>query len=69
MGLILGRHEFWGEGNMELYGAVMSRNVSGAGTRLRGNAGLSYSACAIDKVLSAQAVPARSKHRSWVQLF
>lgn len=69
VGLILVRDEFWGEGNMDLHGAVMSRNVSGAGTRLRGNAGLSYSACAIDKVLSAQAVPARSKHRSWVQLF
>ncbi|WP_309670558.1 hypothetical protein [Gemmatimonas sp.] len=69
VGLILVRDEFWGEGNMDLYGAVMSRNVNGAGTRLRGNAGLSYSACAIEKALSSQAVPSRSKHRSWVQFF
>ncbi len=69
VGLILVRDEFWGEGNMDLYGAVMSRNVNGAGTRLRGNAGLRYSACAIEKALSSQAVPSRSKHRSWVQFF
>ena len=54
---------------MDLRGAVMSRNVSGAGTRLRGNAVLTYSACAIERVLSAQAVPSRTKHRSWVLRF
>lgn len=68
-GLILVRDEFWGEGNMELHGAVMSRNANGAETRVRGNAKLHYSACAIDKALSSQAVPSRSKHRSRVQLF
>ena len=68
-GLILVRDDFEAEGTMDLYGAVMSRNANGAGTRIRGNAGLSYSACAIDKALSSQAIPSRSKHRSWVQLF
>lgn len=68
-GLILVRDEFWAEGTMDLFGAVISRNANGAGTRVRGNAGLNYSACAIDKALSSQAVPSRSKHRSWVQLF
>ena len=68
-GLILVRDEFSGEGNMELYGAVMSRNADGVESRVRGNAKLNYSACAIEKALSSQAVPSRSKHRSWVQLF
>lgn len=68
-GLILVRDEFWAEGNMELHGAVMSRNADGDETRVRDNVSLNYSACAIEKALSSQAVPSRSKHRSWVQLF
>ena len=68
-GLILVRDGFWGEENMQLFGAVMSRDANGAGTQVRGSAKLHYSACAIDKALSSQAVPSRSKHRSWVQLF
>lgn len=68
-GIMLVRDEFEMEGNAKVFGSVISRNADGSETKFGGNAELTYSQCAISQALGALGQPARSKHRSWVQLF
>ncbi len=69
VGLILVRDDVQIAGTPKMYGALMTRSQGGSKTDLQGNMSLSYSPCAISQAMGAQAVPSRSKHRSWVQLF
>jgi len=69
VGLILVRDEFEAEGNMDVYGAVMSRNADGVATRLRGNAGLFYSRCSVERAMEATGIPVRARQRSWAPVY
>jgi hypothetical protein len=69
VGLILVRDEFEAEGNMDVYGAVMSRNADGVATRLRGNAGLFYSRCSVERAVEATGIPVRARQRSWAPVY
>jgi hypothetical protein len=69
VGLILVRDEFEAEGNMSLHGAVLSRNTDRSETRIRGNAKLSYSNCAVNQALGTLATPVRTKERAWSTVY
>mgnify|MGYP001764806386 CR=1 FL=1 len=65
VGLILVRDEFEAEGTTDVWGAIMSRNTDGSVTRVRGNAFLAYSRCAVDKALGGLGSPVRLRERAW----
>lgn len=69
VGLILVRDEFEAQGNISLHGAIISRNADGAETRVRGNAYMAYSRCAVDRALGALATPTRVKQRAWANVY
>jgi hypothetical protein len=68
-GIILVRDELIALGNTSIFGSVISRNADNQTTSITGNAALTFSQCAVSQALSGLGQPARSKHRSWVQLF
>jgi Tfp pilus assembly protein PilX len=69
VGLILVRDEIEIMGNMSLHGAMMSRNADGVESRIRGNASLTYSSCAVSQALSGLATPMRTRQRSWANVY
>lgn len=69
VGLILVRDEFEALGNMDLHGAMMSRNADGRTTRITGNAEMYYSRCSVDRALSSLGTPRRQKERAWANVY
>lgn len=69
VGLILVRDELEAQGNIDIYGAVMTRNADGSETRVRGNAGLFYSRCSVDRAMGGLGTPVRARQRSWAPVY
>lgn len=69
VGLILVRDEFEAEGTTSVHGSVMSRNADRSETRVRGNASLMYSRCAVDRALSGLGSPTRVQGRAWANVY
>lgn len=69
VGLILVRDEFEAQGNVEIYGAMLSRNADNSETRVRGNAVLAYSACGVQRALDALSLPSRPTGRAWANVY
>lgn len=69
VGLVLVRDHFDGSGNFTLHGALMTRNANNQTNRLRGNVTLNYSNCAMERALTALAVPSRPTERAWANVY
>ncbi len=64
-GLILVKGNLKANGTLDVFGAVMVQGT----TDILGNANFSYSACAVSNAFAGLSTPARTKQRSWAQMY